>query len=335
VILSVILTKDANASCTDVIARGSLNILTINLLFSEYETLNDRLTSIAQFIADQYVASAPTTVDVLLLQEVVGGALADKRAERLGRTNIETDTAGKLRTILAEKFGLKYQLARAFSNGVPGVLAIFNGTLSRCSIGFSRVRRLPPAEEVAVQGRQIALGRSVLMLRLRIPRYGVVNVYNTHLCANCQEKDRLNQAETLIRFVQRMDLTFPATSSIVAGDLNTNVASINDVDKPLYRLIRKAGFVDSYVEGNPNAKVFCSRAEDGPRLGCTIGVSRVRNASASAVSRHAARIDFIFYRRQGLRVQNSKVIFNPLIKGDVEPSVSDHSAVITKLQFLQ
>src|SRR5688572_4158341 len=88
VILSVILTKDANASCTDGIARGSLNILTINLLFSEYETLNDRLTSIAQFIADQYVASAPTTVDVLLLQEVVGGALADKRAERLGRTNI-------------------------------------------------------------------------------------------------------------------------------------------------------------------------------------------------------------------------------------------------------
>jgi maltose 6'-phosphate phosphatase len=263
------------------------------------------------------------------VQEAVGGALADELAARLGDTDIETDTAEKLRTILASKLGLDYQFARAFSNGVPGVLAVFNAILSRCSIKFSLAKRLPPAEELDVRGREIELGRSVLMSRISIPELGEINVYNTHLCANCRERERLDQAESVTEFVRRVDRVFPGIGSILAGDFNTNIASINGFHKPVYQLIRGAGFVDSYVEGNPNTNIFCSEAEGGPRLGCTFGVSDL------GASMRPARIDFIFFKRHRLRVQDSRVVFNPLVAGDAEPSVSNHSAVFTQLQFAQ
>ena len=56
------------AACDDVASNGRLNILTINLLFSEIATRDARLASIAEFVA-------VNRVDVLLLQEVVGGEL--------------------------------------------------------------------------------------------------------------------------------------------------------------------------------------------------------------------------------------------------------------------
>jgi maltose 6'-phosphate phosphatase len=55
-------------------AEGSdseLNVMTINLLFSEVEDREERLDRIANF-----VNSYPEPIDLILLQEVVGGALS-------------------------------------------------------------------------------------------------------------------------------------------------------------------------------------------------------------------------------------------------------------------
>jgi hypothetical protein len=82
----------AAAACDDVAARGALNVLTINLLFSEVEMRDDRLREIAGF-------AAGNEVDVILLQEVVSGAL------------VETgNSARDLEAILSSEQGLDYEL---------------------------------------------------------------------------------------------------------------------------------------------------------------------------------------------------------------------------------
>ncbi len=333
ILVTLLSARSGNAACEDAATRGSLNVLTINILYSEFKTLDTRLNNIAQFVADQFGADPPEPVDVIALQEVVGGRLADALARRLGHTSIRQDTAENLRVILAQQFGLDYQSARALANGVPGVLAVYNATLSRCSIEFSLAKRLPPVEEIHVQGREIKLPRSVLMSRISIPEAGMINVYNTHLCSDCREEERSYQAQSLIDFVQGVDAVFPDISSILAGDFNINVASVADLNNPVYRLIRGAGFVDSYAESNPSTTTFCSEPEGGPRQGCTIGVSRIGGLLPNNTADHPARIDFIFFNREGLQVQHSRVVFNPLVAGDTTPSVSDHSAVFTEFQF--
>jgi hypothetical protein len=59
-----------NQKCTDVAARGYINVLTFNLLFfSEQASVEERLQPFVEFLKDQ-------DVDVIFLQEVVGGKLA-------------------------------------------------------------------------------------------------------------------------------------------------------------------------------------------------------------------------------------------------------------------
>jgi len=94
----------------------------------------------------------------------------------------------------------------AFSNGLPGLYSVSNAILSACEIvGTKLVHRLPRTPELQFNGVQIELGRSVLMVRIRIPGFGGINVYTTHLCGDCSEQDRLEQAQSALGFVQSVE----------------------------------------------------------------------------------------------------------------------------------
>lgn len=156
--------------CSDVANRGHLNVLTVNLLFSEIKTRDQRLDAIAEFAAGR-------PVDVILLQEVVGGVLVDT-------ANSALDLQGKLRAR-----GGEYDLHTAFEVGLPGLLTVGNAVLRRCEVDVQMVKRLPRTTELKFQGRDIKLPRNVMMTRLNIPDFGKLNVYNAHLCAFCTAEE--------------------------------------------------------------------------------------------------------------------------------------------------
>ena len=110
----------SQAKCDDIANRGYLNVLTINLLFSEFKDRESRLETIAEFIAEKSRDQDP--IDVILLQEVVGGSFA-------GTLNSGLD----LKNLLAAR-KLYYNFSFKLANGVPGVLSVGNGILSRCEI---------------------------------------------------------------------------------------------------------------------------------------------------------------------------------------------------------
>ncbi|MBW2142133.1 MAG: endonuclease/exonuclease/phosphatase family protein [Deltaproteobacteria bacterium] len=88
-----------------------LNVLTINLLFSEIPDRNERLNNIAQFVADY-----AEDIDLILLQEVVGGPLA--------RT---FNSALNLKIKLAV-MGVNYQISYRMANGIPGIITVGNAS---------------------------------------------------------------------------------------------------------------------------------------------------------------------------------------------------------------
>ena len=94
------------AKCNDVATRGYINVLTINLLFSEMEDRESRLEEIADFIKDKTKAGDP--IDVVLLQEVVGGALAET-----------SNSSMDLNKLLAAR-GLSYNLNYQFKDILRG-----------------------------------------------------------------------------------------------------------------------------------------------------------------------------------------------------------------------
>ena len=97
-----------DARCNDVAEREFLNVLNINLLFSEVLNRDERLEDIADFVADN-------NVDVLLLQEVVTGVLVNTE-----------NSAQDLREILSKKHNVDYNIRTAFEIGLPGLLAVAN-----------------------------------------------------------------------------------------------------------------------------------------------------------------------------------------------------------------
>ncbi len=124
-----------DGQCADVADKGYINVLTVNLLFSEIDDRNDRLKAIAQF-------AAKNGVDVFLLQEVVNGVL------------VKTDNSARdLRDILRRKHDLNYNIQSAFEIGLPGLLSVANAVLSRCEILYSLVQRLPRTPELEFRGQ--------------------------------------------------------------------------------------------------------------------------------------------------------------------------------------
>lgn len=304
---------DLPCPCNDVAERGFLNVLNINLLFSEVQNRDERLEDIADFVADN-------NVDVLLLQEVVTGFLLKTE-----------NSAQDLREILRKKHNMDYNIRTAFEIGLPGLLAVANAVLSRCEIEFSQVTRLPATSELEFEGQVIPISRNVIMARLKIPKQGNINIYDTHLCARCEIGEREEQLDELLEFVNRMEMNMPGDNpSVLGGDFNSDRFDNEGAEKFLYEKIITAGFIDAYAEfaiansgGQETLDTLCED-EDNADEHCTVGVSELDGPNAK-------RIDYIFTRRPST-IRDAKVVFNTLVN-DSEPTVSDHAGVFTSMNL--
>jgi maltose 6'-phosphate phosphatase len=271
---------------------GSIRLMTLNLLFSEVDTREDRLDDIAEYIDS-------SDVDIVLLQEVVGGALS-------GTVNSALDLKNRL-WVLGNDYDLSYRMA----NGIPGLLTVGNAILSRCPIMFTLSKTLPRVSEEVFEGIEIPLRRRTIMSRVAIPGFGKIDVYNNHLCAFCSPEDRWEQAKVAYQFLLTVEALIPGANPIVlGGDFNTQD------DSALY-----AAITSQFVDSCAAAPVPCD--DDW-----TFGVPGNPYTSDPAV-----RIDYIFL--WDLVVQGSEVVFDTSeIAGDPSSGfVSDHSAVVTDVQL--
>lgn len=330
----------AAARCDDMAARGALNLLTINLLFSEVEMRDERLREIAAFAADN-------EVDVILLQEVVSGAL------------VETDNSARdLRDILSGEEGLDYELHAAVEAGVPRILLSANAVLSRCDIGLRRVVLLPPARELNLDDDEgLPFPRNVMLSRIRIPDFGRIDVYNTHACSDCTARERDRQIMAILDFIEAFETARPGARAVVfGGDLNLDRLRGPAHDRTYDRIIA-GGFLDAYAEAVAEPLDSLCEETEVPDEHCTFGVTLLRSisitdalalleklpflASSSFLFElfledledpglpAARRIDYIFARGFD-DVSDAQVVFNPLaVPG--EPAVSDHGGVFVSL----
>ena len=296
--------NESLVQCGDVAQRAHVNVLTVNLLFSEIETRDQRLNTITEF-------AARSPVDVILLQEVVGGVLVDT-------ANSALDLQGKLR----DK-GNEYDLHTAFEVGLPGALVLANAVLSRCDIGVKMSKRLPLTAELEFHGHNIKLPRNVMMTQLSIPDFGELNVYNTHLCAKCTADELGKQLEVLLTFVKDMEEFFPQDNPVIlGGDFNIDRLRTEPFDeRPFYDRIINAGFIDAYAQDRA-LENLCKDNEAADNH-CTVGVSSLDEGDS------ARRIDYIFVK--GIEnVRESRVVFNTLVEPG-QPTVSDHAGVFVSI----
>jgi maltose 6'-phosphate phosphatase len=301
------------AQCPDISTRGHLNVMTINLLFSEIKDRQIRLDRIAAFVKQQANSGEP--VDLILLQEVVGGFLS--------RT---INSSLDLRQLLAQN-GLSYNLSYRLANGLPGVFSVGNAILSRCEILFTLSTPLPFVIEEPFGNLMIPLRRNAMMSRVKISRFGEINVYNTHLCAFCDPEERLVQAHVLADFIRSIENFIWGTNPIIlGGDFNTNLDVPEELNSGVYQLITQdLGFVDTYSHSHSNCDNCCSEADH--YNGCTFAVPG--NPYAFDLFTHEQetpeRIDYVFTK--GFSVIDSAVVFNE----GPDDWVSDHSAVLTRI----
>jgi maltose 6'-phosphate phosphatase len=286
-----------------VAGRGGLNVLTINILYTDMLQRLERLQAVADFIAGR---TDNETVDIVLLQEVVSGALA------------LTPSAGINLKLMLQRRGLDYNLRLRPVAGLPGLFMVGNAMLSRCEITAFASRLLPYAGEM-VAGLRAPVLHEVQMIGIDVPGYGAASVYNTHLCSFCSGDDRLRQTESLFDFLDRREGTAHRLV-VLGGDFNTDVTVAADL--PAYDLITQdRGFTDTYAAAGGCADC-CSEAEG--LVGCTYAVP----GNPLAGGAPSVRIDYIFAQGDfsGLA---STVVFNE------EPWVSDHSGVLTEIRLPQ
>ena len=303
--------RSRQAQCLDVAGRGNLNVLTINLLFTEMEDRESRLEKIADFIIQKTNAGKP--VDIVMLQEVVGGAWP-------GTMNSSLDLQKLLTT-----GGIRYNLSYTLANGVPGILTVGNAILSRCEIIATLFKILPFESEEIFQGLEVRLKRKVLMSRIDVPGSGEINLYNTHLCSYCDPGNRLEQARELMKFIKDVEKLIPGDNPILlGGDFNTDLTVPDDL--PVYNLITQDNhFVDSYAAAH--ACSDCCSANQGYD-GCTYGVPGNPYAINPFTGQQEppGRIDYLF--EKGMGIESSAVVFR---SGSCW--VSDHSGVLTKFRL--
>ncbi len=294
------------ARCDDIVERGYLNVLTINLLFSEIEARDTRLDTIADLVSD-------TPADVVLLQEVAGGLLS-------GTANSALDLQGKLRDR-----GRNYELHTAPETGVPGLLEVANAVLSRCEIDFKMVKRLPKASELEFKKHDIKLPRNVMMTRLNVPEFGNLNIYNTHLCAKCNAAEMNGQLQTLLAFIDSAETLFPqADPVILGGDFNIDRFRIDpSEERSFYNTIIDAGFIDAYAVNRSLANLCANPAVADEH--CTVGVSSLDEGDS------ARRIDYLFIKNISAVLQ-SRVVFNNLVDED-QLGASDHAGVFMSIKL--
>jgi maltose 6'-phosphate phosphatase len=299
---------------TDTDKIKGIKFLTINLLFSEIDDRNKRLREIADNVA-------ANQVDVLLLQEVVGGEL-------VGTENSAED----LRELLHDRHNLNYFLRTAFETGVPYLLSTANAILSRFEIEFGDNHRLPWVTEEEFLGFDVKLPRNVMMTRLLIPGFGEVDVFNTHLCSRCSPEDREDQLDEVFDFIEKYpyDASDPRPT-VLGGDMNFGLFANNGDERFLYDKVLVEGFSDAYAKyiiaeasGQETLETLCENKDNADEH-CTVGVSDLDGSNAR-------RIDYIFARDFGPPVQ-SQVVFNPNAPSGLPPTVSDHAAVVVHLNL--
>lgn len=292
--------EEPRVQCDDVASRGYLNVLSVNLLFKEIETREQRLEAVAEF-------AEKTPVDVILLQEVVGGALA----------HTENSAEDLQKKLLARK--RDYDLYTSFEIGLPGVIGVANAVLSRCEIDFRTTKRLPHATELNFRGHDIKLPRNVMMTRINIPNTSKLNIYNTHLCAACTADQLDAQLNVMLPFISELETSFPSGSfAILGGDFNIDRFRVDPfVERHFYDRIVNAGFIDAYAQ-NRSLDNLCTNTKQADAH-CTVGVSTL-DAGGSA-----RRIDYIFMN-QAKNLRESRVVFNTLVDPN-QASVSDHAGV--------
>lgn len=303
-----------DARCEYVMAKGHINVLTINLLFSEIDDRNDRLRAIARF-------AAKNDVDIILLQEVVNGVLAKTE-----------NSARDLRDFLRVKHNLSYNIQSAFEIGLPGLLSVANAVLSRCEIPYSLVQRLPKTPELEFMGQVFEVSRNILLSRLTIPEFGKINVYNTHLCADCKEFERAEQIDVMLEFISNLEEnTRENYPTVLGGDFNFDRFRNDGQQRFQYEKIVSASFIDAYAEyqisasmGQESLDTLCED-EDNPDNHCTTGVSELNGLKSR-------RKDYIFAKGFS-DASLSRVVFNTLVNGNA-PTVSDHAGVLVRLELL-
>lgn len=293
--------RAGSPACPDVTERGHLNVLTINILYTDFFNRLDRLRAVAGFIEAEAAAGEP--VDIILLQEVVSGALACSLSLSLRLT------------LMLRRHGLSYALRLRPVAGVPGLFMVGNAMLSRCAVTGFATRLLPYAGEAPFGGPGFPVLHEAQAIDIEVPGYGAASVYNTHLCAYCTGADRLRQTEALLRFLDRQEETAHRLT-VLGGDFNTDITMA--ADRPAYSLITdSSGFDDSYAEAN-SCSDCCSEAEGS--AGCTWAAPGNELAGDAA----PVRIDYIFARGD-VAAFESRVVFNE------PPWVSDHSGVLTRI----
>jgi maltose 6'-phosphate phosphatase len=293
--------RAGHASCEDVMQRGHLNVLTINILYTDFFNRLERLQAVADFIESQEQAGEP--VDIILLQEVVSGAAA-------GTVSLSINL-----TALLRRQGLDYNLRFRPVAGLPAVFMVGNAMLSRCAITDFASRLLPYAPERPVAGIGLPVLHEVQQIAVDVPGYGAASVYNTHLCAYCPGEDRLRQTKSLFRFLDRHEDN-ESRFILLGGDFNTDTTIAADL--PTYELITTDwGFTDTYASAN-SCSDCCSEAEG--LAGCTYAVP----GNTLAEGESPVRIDYIFIRGDVSGLE-SRVVFNQA------PWVSDHSGVLTSI----
>ena len=296
----------------------SFKILTINLLFSEITDRTLRLTRIADYVQSTYGSSSTTPVDVLLLQEVVGGSL-------VGTNNSAQD----LQTLLANRgltYYLDFQLEESFL--IPGVFIQGIAILSR----YPRVARqfivLANVETVTFLGLTVTLPRICLMNRIAIPNYGQVNIYNTHLCSECDASGRAQQINTMLNFIQSVEQSSPPGDQIfLGGDFNLDLNDPNQ--RPGYQTILNNGFIDTYNAIHHVGFTCCDPNSGGACCTYALPGNPYAFDPTTLQIELPARLDYIFSRGKGMRILDSEVVFN---NGDW---VSDHSGLVSQIQLNQ
>lgn len=305
-----------NAICDHVAARGHLNILNINVLFKT-EDIEERIKYIADFAADN-------NVDVILLQEIVGGSAVNTE-----------NTAKDLRYILRIKHNLDFNLSTAWEIGQPDIFSSANAILSRCKIKDAENTKLPYVSEIsrpiAPEIRPISLSRNVLLTRLEIPDRGEIWVYTTHLCARCDIEGRDRQLEGLLKIINDEETNNPGSNpSVLGGDFNFDRFDNEGAEKFMWEKVINNGFIDAYADfiiansgGQETLETLCED-EDNADEHCTVGVSAIDGPNAR-------RIDYVFAKSPA-NVRAARVVFNDLVNAS-EPKVSDHAGVFIRLEL--
>jgi maltose 6'-phosphate phosphatase len=292
-------------------------ILSINLLFSEIKERPERLQIIADFVKMQ-----ADPIDVILLQEVVGGSL------------FQTPNSAKdLQKLLAAgPGGITYYLNSRVEEGVPGIALEGNAVLSRHKIVLSINETLPFVEVVDIKGVKLPLRRIITLNRIDIANYGKVDVYNTHLCSICSRSGRATQVKKLLNFIKAIEKFIPGNNPIIlGGDFNLNLYNQDLISVATYNKITNCGFIDTYATVN-GLKFTCCDAISGGEC-CTFAVPG--NPYAIDFQTHfpkpPQRLDYIFAKWQNLApldIISSEVVFNKAPNW-----VSDHSGVLTTIKL--